>query len=176
MTLRNKKNSLLIIFDFDGVLVDSKEAYALQMQETVETLIQKKIPEEELRVRVGNTDQKQDFITHFRVSEKSVKRAVFNGLEPGSIIRLLKKHTRTPLPQNVEFSIQDWENSVANMSLSRAVLLEAEDKVTMRKVKALAPIKKLMDRQISPTVIVLKKEPSRKSLVKQLRELGIHLK
>lgn len=62
MGLRNQTKCCLIIFDFDGVLADSKEAYAMQMQETVEHFSGKKLSEEVFKERVGNTDQKQDFI------------------------------------------------------------------------------------------------------------------
>ncbi|MHA1200422.1 MAG: HAD family hydrolase [Candidatus Heimdallarchaeaceae archaeon] len=62
MTARNTEDCLLIIFDFDGVLADSTEAYALQMQDTVEYFTKKKIPEEVFKQRGGNTDQGQDFI------------------------------------------------------------------------------------------------------------------
>lgn len=62
MIARNTKECLLIIFDFDGVLADSTEAYALQMQETVEFFTKKKIPEEVFKQRGGNTDQSQDFV------------------------------------------------------------------------------------------------------------------
>lgn len=62
MGLRNREKCCLIIFDFDGVLADSKEAYAMQMQETVEHFSGKKLSDKVFKERVGNTDQKQDFI------------------------------------------------------------------------------------------------------------------
>jgi phosphoglycolate phosphatase-like HAD superfamily hydrolase len=62
MGLRNQTKCCLIIFDFDGVLADSKEAYAMQMQETVEHFSGKRLSDRVFKERVGNTDQKQDFI------------------------------------------------------------------------------------------------------------------
>ncbi len=58
---KNPKNSLLIIFDFDGVLADSKNAYTTQMQRTLEVFTNKSISTEEIKSRVGNTDQRDDF-------------------------------------------------------------------------------------------------------------------
>ncbi len=54
-------SSLLIIFDFDGVLANSKDAYAAQMKETIESISNKAFSEEIFSERVGNTDQKDDF-------------------------------------------------------------------------------------------------------------------
>ncbi len=62
MDARNTKECLLIIFDFDGVLADSKKAYTIQMQETIEFFTKKKIPDEVFNLRGGNTDQRHDFI------------------------------------------------------------------------------------------------------------------
>lgn len=55
------KDNFLIIFDFDGVIVDSMEAYALQMQDTIEKVSGMKIDKHVFEERVGNTDQKSDF-------------------------------------------------------------------------------------------------------------------
>ncbi len=62
MNSRKTENCLLIVFDFDGVLADSKDAFALQMQDTIKFFTNKLIPEEIFKERVGNTDQGQDFV------------------------------------------------------------------------------------------------------------------
>ncbi|MCG3226601.1 MAG: HAD family hydrolase [Candidatus Heimdallarchaeota archaeon] len=69
---KNSKNSLLIIFDFDGVLADSKKAYTTQMQKTLEVFANKKISAEEIRSRVGNTDQRDDFIEFLGTSDPEI--------------------------------------------------------------------------------------------------------
>ena len=61
MMSRSKGNSFLVIFDFDGVIADSKEAYTAQMRETLESFSNISFTEEEIRSRVGNTDQSDDF-------------------------------------------------------------------------------------------------------------------
>jgi phosphoglycolate phosphatase-like HAD superfamily hydrolase len=58
---KKSENPLLIIFDFDGVLANSKNAYTVQMQRTLEVFADKQISEEEIKSRVGNTDQRDDF-------------------------------------------------------------------------------------------------------------------
>lgn len=70
--LRRLENSLLIIFDFDGVLADSKEAYTTQMQKTLEFFTNKEIPTKEIKSRVGNTDQRDDFKEFLETDDSSV--------------------------------------------------------------------------------------------------------
>lgn len=66
------KDNFLIIFDFDGVIVDSKDAYALQMQDTIEKVSGIKIDKRVFEVRVGNNDQKSDFIEFLRTEETEI--------------------------------------------------------------------------------------------------------
>ncbi|NPD87709.1 MAG: HAD family hydrolase [Asgard group archaeon] len=69
---KNSANPLLIIFDFDGVLADSKSAYTIQMQRTLEMFANKEISAKEIRSRVGNTDQRDDFIEFLGTSDSKI--------------------------------------------------------------------------------------------------------
>ncbi|MHA2255351.1 MAG: HAD family hydrolase [Candidatus Heimdallarchaeaceae archaeon] len=69
---KTSENPLLIIFDFDGVLADSKNAYTTQMQRTLEVFANKEISTEEIRSRVGNTDQRDDFIEFLGTSDPEI--------------------------------------------------------------------------------------------------------
>ncbi|MHA1668352.1 MAG: HAD family hydrolase [Candidatus Heimdallarchaeaceae archaeon] len=87
--------NLLLIFDFDGVISNSKDAYAKQMKETVEILAKKDIPDDFFRKRVGNTDQEEDFYDFLKTKdEKLVKEAMalYSNLTPKY------EHLRTLFP------------------------------------------------------------------------------
>ena len=62
----------VVIFDFDGVISDSKRAYALQMQETIKKISGKNISISEFDKRGGNTDQIDDFRHLLQTEEKSI--------------------------------------------------------------------------------------------------------
>ncbi len=66
------KSSLLIIFDFDGVLANSKDAYAAQMKETIESISMKTFSKKIFSERVGNTDQKDDFKFFLKTVDRKV--------------------------------------------------------------------------------------------------------
>ncbi|MHA1305078.1 MAG: HAD family hydrolase [Candidatus Heimdallarchaeaceae archaeon] len=81
----SKSDSVLVIFDFDGVLVNSKKGYALQMQETIHQLSGKEFHIDEFAKRVGNTDQLADFKLFLETEDEDVlKQAleVYNSLTP----------------------------------------------------------------------------------------------
>ena len=73
--VKNSTNSLLIIFDFDGVLADTKSAYTMQMQKTLENFTNKEISTKEIRSRVGNTDQRDDFIEFLGTKDPEIIEA-----------------------------------------------------------------------------------------------------
>lgn len=72
MITKDLNSSLLIIFDFDGVLADSKDAYAAQMKETIESISKKTFSEKNFSERVGNTDQKDDFKFFLETEDRNV--------------------------------------------------------------------------------------------------------
>ena len=62
----------VVIFDFDGVISDSKKAYALQMQETIKKISGKDISISEFDKRGGNTDQIDDFKHLLQTKDKNI--------------------------------------------------------------------------------------------------------
>ena len=71
-------SKLLVIFDFDGVICDSKQAYAAQMKKTVEVLSQNSFSEETYKKRVGNTDQREDFIEFLATEDEDTIEEAMN--------------------------------------------------------------------------------------------------
>lgn len=78
MYIKNPDTSFLIIFDFDGVLSDSKEAYANQMIETLESFKVSNITIEDIKARVGNTDQRSDFIEFLQTDNPCIVNEAMN--------------------------------------------------------------------------------------------------
>ena len=72
MISKSKKNSFLVIFDFDGVIADSKDAYTAQMRETLESFSDIQFSDEEIKSRVGNTDQIDDFREFLKTDDPQI--------------------------------------------------------------------------------------------------------
>jgi hypothetical protein len=82
-----------------------------------------------LRERAGET-------VHFRIEEPSVRRALVEGMRLDRIVSTLDNHSRTPVPQNVTFSIQDWAKRAGRMVLSEDWTLRCEDERTMARLRS----------------------------------------
>ncbi len=52
--------------------------------------------------------EKSDSLFHFRITPASLHRALSEGSDLDDILRLLRERSRTPLPQNVEYSLESW--------------------------------------------------------------------
>jgi hypothetical protein len=71
------------------------------------------------------TDSQQ--VAHFRIEERHVAQAANAGVSSDSIVAFLRAASKTPVPQNVEFSIREWVKRTERISIwLDAALFEAE--------------------------------------------------
>lgn len=55
--------------------------------------------------------EKADNLVHYRMTPASLHRALSEGVDLDEILSLLRELSRTPLPQNVEYSLESWARS-----------------------------------------------------------------
>lgn len=55
--------------------------------------------------------EKADNLVHYRMTPASLHRALSEGVGLDEILSLLRELSRTPLPQNVEYSLESWARS-----------------------------------------------------------------
>ncbi|HHY35022.1 MAG TPA: hypothetical protein GX510_05245 [Firmicutes bacterium] len=62
----------------------------------------------------------------FKLSRTSVYRAVQHGIDPASLVRFLQAHSRSPLPQNVAYSIAHWAGAYGRVELIDALIIKCD--------------------------------------------------
>jgi hypothetical protein len=77
--------------------------------------------------------EKLGHLMHFRVTERSVKRALSEGMSLVRIQATLEANARTPVPQNVVFSIKSWASQAGLLYLSRDLRVRSEDPELVRR-------------------------------------------
>lgn len=77
--------------------------------------------------------EKLEEVLHFRITEASVRRALKEGMYMERIHETLQSASRTPVPQNVVFSIRDWAQRAGLMTLDRSWVLTCPDAETLRR-------------------------------------------
>ncbi|HHV61274.1 MAG TPA: hypothetical protein GXX51_01325 [Firmicutes bacterium] len=93
---------------------------------------------------------KMDNMIVYRLTRESASRAMQAGWSGGDILEFLRKHSRNPLPQNVEFSIKDWCKNYGKVRFIETMLLRCEDDATAEAVKAILAGKGMILGEITP--------------------------
>jgi hypothetical protein len=115
---------------------------------------------------------KLDALMHFRLGEDSVRRALKEGMGLVEMLDTLETHSRTPVPQNVLFSVRDWAKSAGLMTLSTTLLLACHDSETLRRFLKDPGTRKYVGEMLGTTSVQLKGRVTPRRMQALLRELG----
>jgi len=114
-------------------------------------------------------------VQHYRISRRSVERAVVRGMTADEMIDTIRCHSTVPVPQNVEYSLRSWIEGVRLATAQTVCLLEVPDEHAMQVVLGLPVFSPLVIRVISPTAAILKSIPRERTILEALRKIGVHL-
>lgn len=109
---------------------------------------------------------------HFRVTEAGVRRALKDGMGLAHILRCVELHSRTPVPQNVHFSIRDWATRAGLMNLSPDLRLTCLDTDTLKRFKQDPGARPYLGEVEDGQTVKLKGRITPRRMRSLLRELG----
>ncbi|QDU67572.1 helicase-associated domain-containing protein [Engelhardtia mirabilis] len=118
-----------------------------------------------VRDKVGET-------IHFRIVEQAVRRALIEGMRLDRILTTLESNSRTPVPQNVTYSIRDWALQAGLMVIDADLKLRAEDTEALRRLAASPGARSYVVRVLEPTCIQLGGKTTPRRMRALLRDLG----
>ena len=110
-------------------------------------------------------------VMHFRVDAKGVGRALHEGASLVRILETLERNSRTPVPQNVIYSIRNWAIAAGLAFLSSERALVIQDDETRRRLLQDPGVRPFVRRSSADGPIHLKREHTVKRLRSILREL-----
>lgn len=116
--------------------------------------------------------EKSETVRHFRISERSVRRALQEGVALSRMIEVLEHNSRTPVPQNVLYSIRDWAKQAGLCTLSEDLLLRAPDEALLKRLATDPGVRPLVARRVDEQSLQMKQARSAARLRSVLRELG----
>lgn len=116
--------------------------------------------------------EKDGSVMHFRITEEAVRRALSEGMGLPLMLRCLELHSRTPVPQNVHFSIRDWATRAGLMTLTPELELVCRDADTLRRFKQDPGVRPYLELVIDGERLRLKGRITPKRMRSLLRELG----
>lgn len=109
---------------------------------------------------------------HFRILERAVTRALGEGMYLSRILSTLRTQSRTPVPQNVLYSITDWSNRAGLIVLSSKHVALCEDPDTFKRFQSDAGVKSHVREVIDDKRIQMKTRITPRRMQSLLRDLG----
>ncbi len=92
-----------------------------------------------------------ELIAQYRLTKASVTRAIQAGLHAETIQQTLEQAAGGPIPQNVQYSLVEWERQARRIELWRGVsLLEVDDAALLNTLFAGAETRSLFGRRLAP--------------------------
>jgi hypothetical protein len=108
----------------------------------------------------------------FQVTEKSVLRALSEGVHLSRILGTLQAHSRVPVPQNVVFSIRDWAARGGVMHLNSQLVLSSVRPDALARVLHDPAARNLVRAALDAQHLQLKARATPKRTMALLRDLG----
>jgi hypothetical protein len=92
-----------------------------------------------------------ELVAQYRLTKASVTRAIQAGFDSGSIQHILEEAAGVPLPQNVQYSLVEWERQARRIELwSDVTLLEVDNAALLDTLFDDAGTRPLFGRRLSP--------------------------
>ena len=117
------------------------------------------------------TREKVGHLIHFRITEKAVQRALAEGMFQSRILATLERNSRTPVPQNVIYSIRDWSRAAGLMVMDKSRVLRCENADVMKRFIQDPGTRPYIAKQVDESSVQLKKNHTPKRLRSLLRDL-----
>jgi len=118
------------------------------------------------------TRDKQGGVMSFRISERSVQRALHEGMYLKRVLATLERHSRTPVPQNVLFSVRDWAAQAGCMHLGPDYVVSADDADLVTRFRGDPGVRPLVRENLDERRTRLRPVSTLRRTQSLLRELG----
>ena len=116
--------------------------------------------------------ERQENVLHFRITEKTVHRALAEGMFLTRMVGTLEDHSRTPVPQNVLYSIRDWAAQAGLLRLSPDYVVRAENPEVARRFQQDPGVKSVLAAVVDERTSRMKAHGTPRRMQSFLRDLG----
>ncbi len=116
---------------------------------------------------------KTDHIHHFRLTKETVHAALADGMTYTQIVQELRDRSRTPLPQNVVYSLEDWADQAGVLTIDAEGTLRAGRKEALDRFLAYPALAARVASRLSSNTAELAGDCDVEALCQEARDLGV---
>lgn len=69
-----------------------------------------------------------DVTIHAKISKISILNAIKRGMNPEIFISVLKEYAKNPLPQNIQFQLDEWIDRTPSVTIKQGIILSSDKK------------------------------------------------
>lgn len=129
-------------------------------------------PELDPRVRftleLMSCRKSRDVVVTSMLTRDGVARARARGMSAADILGFFETHSRTPLPQNVRFSIEEWANAFGGIFFEKVTVMRFRDPEVCNGVMHIPDVAPFIRERLSETVVIVPAE--------RVRVIAAHLR
>ena len=97
----------------------------------------------------------RDVVSTYTLTQEGVAEARERGMSTSDIITFFERHSRTALPQNIQFSLESWADAYGRISFETVTLMRFRDSAACESVMHMPDIAPFVREQLSDTVLVV---------------------
>ena len=117
-----------------------------------------------------------DSLYHYRITPASLHRALSEGMTLNEIFDLLQDRSRTPMPQNVSYSLESWARKGGLVTFRENGRLECEQKEVLDRITLHPELRDLGFERVDDVTVQLHGEVPVEDLSSWIRDYGASLR
>lgn len=111
-------------------------------------------------------------LKQFSITQKSVNRALAEGMSLARMCVTLERNARTPVPQNVLYSVRDWASQAGLLELDSQLVVRASSPVQLQELLVNPGMRALVGQVLDENCVQLNTDGTQARTRALLRELG----
>lgn len=117
-----------------------------------------------------------DSLYHYRITPASLHRGLSEGMTLDEMVKLLAARSRTPLPQNVSYSLESWARKDGLIEIDEQHRLRCDLTEVLDRISLHPGLRKLGCERVDARTIQLASAPNFEQLLSWVRDYGASLK
>lgn len=97
----------------------------------------------------------RDVVTTYTLAPEGVADARERGMSTADIVAFFERHSRTPLTQNIRFSLESWAEAYGRISFETVTLMRFRDAAACESVLHMPEIAPFIRERLSDTVVIV---------------------
>jgi hypothetical protein len=115
-------------------------------------------PRIRFKLELLSTRKNRDMVLTFIITQEGISRARERGMSHDQLVHFFKEHSRNPVPQNVQFSIDTWAGDYGSIYFENTTLMRCRDANTCNSIIHIPELAPYVVERLSDCVLIISSE------------------